>query len=306
MATQTLSATLLRRGIASITKNGFEDITTFHTEFLGVGTGDGQYTEEAFHAELGTAQRIGDPGSQGLRDPLPRATFPVSPVVRVFYSRFGLAYEFIDDEADDDLYGIIRQVGSSLGKSLRHRMEVDSHDLLNNGEDGTNFPQGWQATALFKAGHGLLNSTDTVDNLLAPSGPSFAGIANIYSYGDSFVDDQGMPTPIRPVLILTGPRNSYLWTQALQSPTQVGQPNSAVRNPYSDIRVLGSQYLSNPNDTYVFYEGHKEQLKMTVRRGATTRTWDEHDPERTVTSIDARWVVYTTNNLRVVKIPGAV
>lgn len=304
MATQTLSATLVKRGLAGVVKNGFEDITSFHTEFLNVMSGDGQYTEEAFHSELGAAQRIGDPGSQGLRNPLPRATFEVSPVVRAYYSRFGLAYDFVDDEADDDLYGVIRSVGTSLGKSMRYRMEVDAHDLLNNGEDGTLYPQGWEAAALYQASHGLLNSTTTVDNLLAASGPSVAGLANIYAYGENFLDDQGMPTPIRPVLLLTGTRNAYLWAQVMRSNTDVSQANSSVINPYGDIRVLGSQYLDNGNDTYIFYEGHKNHMRMVVRRPPTTRAWDEMDPKRTVASVDARWVVFTTNNLRTAKIPG--
>lgn len=305
MATQTLSATLVRRGLGQIVQNGFEDIVTLHTEFLNVDTGDGQYIERAFHSELGPAQRIGATGSQGLRDELPRGTLEVSPVVRKYYSRYGLAFDFVVDEADDDLYGVIRRGGGSLGKSLRYAMEVSAHDLLNNGEDGTNYPQGWEATALFKTGQGLLNSTTTVDNLLTASGPSFAALANIYAYGDAFVDDQGMPTPIMPVLILTGMRNSYLWQQILKSPTQIGQNNPSVINPYKPITVLGSQYLSNPFDTYVFYAGYRNHMHMTMRRAATFRTWDEHDPERVVAGVDARYVVYTTNNLRVVKIPGA-
>lgn len=305
MAVQGLNATLVRRGLGSVVLNGFEDISTYHTEFLNVDSGDGQYIERAFHSELGTAQRLGDPSSQGLREELPRATFQMSPVVRKYYSRYGLAYEFVDDEADDDLYGVVRSVGSSLGKSMRHAMEVSAHDLLNNGEDGALFPQGWESTALYKTGHGLLNSTSTVDNLLSPTGPSFAGLSNIWAYGDSFVDDQGMPTPIRPVLMLTGPRNAYLWNQIMQSSTQIGQNNSAVINPYDSIRVIGSQYLSNGNDTYVFYEGYQNHMYMTVRRPLTMSTWDDNDPMRTIAGVDARWVVYTTNNLRTAKLPGA-
>ena len=302
---QQLSATLIRRGLGEIVKNGFEDIPTYHTEFLTVDSGDGQYIEKAFHSELGPAQRMGDPSSQGLRDQLPRAEFQVSPVVRKYYSRYGLAYDFVNDEADDDLYGVVRQVGSSLGKSMRYAMEVSAHDLLNNGEDGTNYPQGWESTALFKTGQGLLNSTDTVDNLLTATGPSFAGLANIYSYGDNFVDDQGMPTPIRPLLLVTGMRNSYLWNQTMTSNTQPGQPNPSVNNPYGALRVIGTQYLSNSTDTYVFYEGYDRHMYMTTRRPMTMQTWDDKDPNRTIAAVDARWVVYTTNNIRVAKIPGA-
>lgn len=305
MATQALSATLVRRGLGEIVKNGFEDITSFHTEFLTVENGDGQYIEKAFHSELGPAQRVGDPGSQGLRDEAPRATFEMSPVVRKYYSRYALAYEFVQDEADDDLYGVIRTVGGSLGKSMRYAMEVSGHDLLNNGEDGTNYPQGWEDAALFQNSHGLLNSTETVDNLLAATGPSFAGLANIHSYGDNFIDDQGMPTPIRPTLILTGTRNRYLWNQVLESGTQIGQPNPDVINPYEQVRVLGTQYLSNPNDSYIFYEGADRHMFMTMRQAMRNDTWDEMDPRRTNTMVDARWVVYTTNNIRVAKIPGA-
>lgn len=304
---QALSATLISRGLSRVVKNGFEDISTFHTEFLDVNSGDGQYTEEAFHSELGSAQRIGAVGSQGLRDQLPRAEFQMSPVVRAYYSRYGLAYDFVEDEADDDLYGVIRSVGSSLGKSMRHRMEVSAHDLLNNGEDGASYPQGWEAAALYRTGQGLLNAGGTtVDNLLSSGGASMAALANIFAYGDEFLDDQGMPTPIRPVLLLTGTRNAYAWAQIFRSNTDVAQANSAVINPFDDIRVVGSQYLSNPNDTYVFYEGHKDHMRMTMRKSPTNMTWDEHDPERVVTSIDARWVVFTTNNLRTAKIPGVV
>ncbi len=305
MATQALSATLVRRGLGEIVKNGFEDITSFHTEFLNVEGGDGQYIERAFHSELGAAQRVGDPGSQGLRDEIPKATFEMSPVVRKYYSRYALGYEFVDDEADDDLYGIIRSVGQSLGKSMRYAMEVSAHDLLNNGEDGTNYPQGWEDTALYKTGHGLLNSVETVDNLLAATGPSFAALANIFAYGDEFIDDQGMPTPIRPVLMVTGTRNVYLWTQILQSNTQYGQGNSNIINPFDQIRVIGSQYLDNGNDTYVFYEGYDRHMYMTVRKPMTMTAWDDYDPRRTISAVEARWVVYTTNNLRTAKVPGA-
>lgn len=304
MATQQLSATLVRRGLGEIVKNGFEDITSYHTEFLTTEGGDGQYIEKAFHSELGPAQRMGDPDSQGLRDEFPRATFELSPVVRKYYSRYGLAYDFVDEEADDDLYGIIRTVGGSLGKSMRYAMEVSAHDLLNNGED-TNYPQGWEDKALYANDHGLLNSTETVDNLLAATGPSWAALENIYSYGDNFIDDQGMPTPIRPTLLLTGTRNEYHWRQIMQSSTQIGQPNSSVINPYNQIRVVGTQYLSNPNDTYVFYEGRERHMWMTMRKPLTAISWDENDPARTVSAVEARWVVYTTNNLRTAKINGA-
>lgn len=301
---QALNATLVRRGLGSIVKNGFEDIVSVHTEFLTVDSSDGQYIEKAFHSELGAAQRIGDPSSQGLRDELPRLDGELSPVVRKYFSRYGAAYEFYDEEADDDMYGVIRAIGTSLGKSMRYTMEISAHDLLNNGED-SGFPQGWQGSALFRSGHGLLNSSETVTNLLSAVGPSFAGLANIYAYGDSFVDDQGMPTPIRPVRIITGMRNTYLWRQVMDSGTQIGQANSSVINPYSSIDVVGSQYLSNPNDTYILYEGYDRHQFMTMRRALTTRTWDLEDPKRTVAGVDARWVVYTTNNLRIAKLPGA-
>lgn len=304
MATQTLSATLVRRGLGEIVKNGFEDIPSIHTEFLSIENGDGQYIEKAFHSELGAAQRVGDPSSQGLREEAPRATFELSPVVRKYYSRYALAYDFVQDEADDDLYGVIRTVGGSLGKSMRYAMEVSAHDLLNNGESAS-YPQGWQATTLYKTGHGLLNSTTTVDNLLAASGPSYAALQNIYAYGDNFVDDQGMPTPIRPVLLLTGPRNVYLWNQIMNSATQIGQSNSAVTNPYGAIRVVGTQYLANPNNTYVFYEGYDRHMYMTMRQAMRNDTWDQMDPRRTSTMVDARWVVYTTNNIRTALVPGA-
>lgn len=301
---QALSATLVRRGLGAIVKNGFEDIVSVHTEFLTTDSSDGQYIERGFHSELGAAQRIGDPSSQGLRDELPRLDGEISPIVRKYFSRYGAAYEFVDEEADDDMYGVIKAIGTSLGKSMRYTMEISAHDLLNNGED-SNFPQGWQSSALFRAGHGLLNSTETVTNLLAAVGPSFAGLANIYAYGDSFIDDQGMPTPIRPVRIITGLRNTYLWKQVMESSTQIGQSNSSVINPYSSIDVVGSQYLANPADSYILYEGWERHQYMTVRRPLTTQTWDLNDPNRTVTGVDARWVVYTTNNLRIAKLPGA-
>lgn len=302
---QPFSATLVRRGLGEIVKNGFEDIVTYHTEFLNVDSGDGQYIEKAFHSELGPARRIGDPSSQGLRDELPRLEATLSPVVRKYYSRFGAAHEFYDDEADDDMYGFIRSAGSSLGKSMRYAMEVSAHDLLNNGDDSA-FAQGWQDKALYATDHGLLNSTTTVSNILASTGPSFAGLANIIAYGESFVDDQGMPTPIRPTLLVTGMRNAYLWQQVMQSPTQIGQPNSSVINPYSSIRVLASQYLEFPQNTYVFYEGHDRHMYMTMRQPLRSRTWDLEDPKRTVSGVDARWVVYTTNNLRTALVPGAI
>lgn len=301
---QPFNATLVRRGLGEIVKNGFEDIVTYHTEFLNIDSSDGQYIEKAFHSDLGPAQRIGDPSSQGLRDELPRLQGEISPVVRKYFSRFGSSYEFYDDEADDDMYGVIRAIGTSLGKSMRYAMEVSAHDLLNNGESAS-FPQGWQNKALFATDHGLLNSSTTVSNKLAAGGPSFASLANLIAYGESFVDDQGMPTPLRPVLILTGLRNQYLWNQVMQSPTQMGQPNSAVINPYSSIRVIGSQYLETPGNSYVFYEGYERHMYMTVRQPMRNQTWDLKDPNRTVSGVDARWVVYTTNNLRVALIPGA-
>lgn len=301
---QSFNATLVRRGLGEIVKNGFEDIVSYHTEFLNVDSGDGQYVEKAFHSDLGPARRIGDPSSQGIRDELPRLQGEISPVVRKYYNRWGGAYEFYDDEADDDMYGVIRAIGTSLGKSMRYAMEVSAHDLLNNGESAS-FPQGWQNKALFASDHGLLNSSTTVGNILAPTGPSFAGLANAIAYGESFVDDQGMPTPLRPVLFVTGMRNQYLWQQVMQSPTQPGQPNSAVINPYSSIRVLGSQYLEFPGNTYVFYEGYDRHMYMTMRQPMRNQTWDLKDPNRTVSGVDARWVVYTTNNLRVALIPGA-
>jgi len=304
VALQGLTATLVRRGLGEIVKNGFEDIVTVHTEFLNVDNGDGQYIERGFYSELGPAQRIGDPGSQGLRDELPRAVGQISPVIRKYYSRHGLAHEFVNEEADDDMYGVIRAIGTSLGKSMRYAMEVSAHDILNNGEDSA-YPQGWQDKALFATDHGLLNSTETVSNLLSPTGPSWAGLANIYGYGDSFVDDQGMPTPIRPTKIVTGPRNAYLWQQVMGSNTQLGQSNPNVINPYGSIQVIASQYLSNPNDTYVVYEGWENHGYMTVRRGMTFQTWDLVDPNRTVSGVDARWVVYATNNIRIAKLPGA-
>lgn len=301
---QPFSATLVRRGLGEIVKNGFEDIVTYHTEFLTVDSSDGQYIEKAFRSDLGPAQRLGDPSSQGLRDELPRLNGEISPVVRKYFSRWGASYEFYDDEADDDMYGVIRGIGTSLGKSMRYSMEVSAHDLLNNGESSS-FPQGWQGKALFATDHGLLNSTTTVSNVLASGGPSFASLANLIAYGESFVDDQGMPTPLRPVLILTGMRNQYLWNQVMQSPTQIGQPNSSVINPYSSIRVIGSQYLETPGNSYVFYEGYDRHMFMTVRTPMRNQTWDLKDPNRTVTGVDARWVVYTTNNIRVALIPGA-
>jgi hypothetical protein len=151
----------------------------------------------------------------------------MAPKITKFDTQYGLGFGVQKEMEEDDLYRKANQSAKWLGRSVRLTQEYVVADLLDDAFSGSTFT-GFGGEALISATHSLIVSTSTWSNNV--SGNPALGVSSLqaaFELGETTVDDQGDPIPVRIDYLIINIANEWM---ARQLTMNEAEPFTANRN----------------------------------------------------------------------------
>lgn len=162
--------------------------------------------------------------------------------------RFDKSYDITWELVQDDLYNVMKGIGKGgsakgLGRSLRATEETDAASVLLNGFTNV----GYDGKALFATDHPLINSTQTVSNLIegALSDESLKAALKLMRVQK---DEAGIPIATRATQLVVCPDLEFAAKAIVRSILQSGTNNNDV-NTIPDLDIVVWDYLDDPTGT---------------------------------------------------------
>lgn len=300
--TSGFDARLNQKDFRLITMEGMEEVAyRDHGRFLNVIQTDAETEVDFLYNGLGDVPQI-QSAELGI---LPTASgFRMGPEVSYTVEEFGYKYVYTKRSAELDRMGLIVSTVGSMGEGAAETIENVAVKIFN---DNLTRAGGWDNKPLASLTHELLDGS-VYSNILTAGGPSFHALQSIYNYVNKGVrNDNGRIIRTRIKGLEVAPELVPIWRQLVASPTQAGQPNPNVKNPFdADLltpdKIYPNGRLTGTYDTHILLEGH--HLNMFVRKSPTTRTWNTDEPEAIVHAIEFELVVGHTDARRYLYLPG--
>lgn len=252
---------------------GAEEQYNLYSEIANVLSVSNEYSLERFDTGLPAVPRV-----DGDLTPTPNADYAESPPYRVHQLNYRLAYGYTRRADRYDNYGRIAEKASSLSASAIHTMNVIASMPSSLAEAGATW--GWADETLGNNAHAMIGTTATFDNLFAAAAPGSALYEDLIEYGSQMPSEEGFKTRAEIESIEVG-STAYEaeWIKYFGSPTEVGQDNPNVINPYlrrSVPKIIFNPYMGNPTRQIVKYRGHRVNLEVGLQ--PTFETWGKDDP----------------------------
>lgn len=148
-------------------------------------------------------------------------------VVRKKDSEYGLGFSVSKNMMEDDLYGRANKSARWLGRSIKLTQEHVVADFLDDAFTGSTFT-GLFSEALISSSHQLLNNPGTWSNLI-PGNPQLGvtGLQAAFELGESTVDHQGEPIPVRIDYLIINLADEW---NAIQLTKNMDEPFTTDRN----------------------------------------------------------------------------
>lgn len=237
-----------------------------------VGKFDSAYIREGQVVGFGPMQEIGE------GQPIPYEAMTQGNE-KIFYPRdFALAAAITENLWDDDQKGIIKKVFQELGKAAAYTRELLVADLLNSGFVTTK-RTGIDGAALFAA-HTLFGPTGgTYTNYATTAGG--LNVTSMQAAMDAFencVNDNGIPTPMKPKLLVVPPPLRFEAESLLKSeynPENANKQVNTVGNKGLEFSV--NHYLTSSTAWFLLASPDDHDLRFNVRKPLALKGTDDFD-----------------------------
>ena len=264
----------------------------------------GDHFEELYHTGLlGMAQ-----GTRNLEEKSPRTTYRTAGAIYGQYTRYHIAYEMLKEAVDDELHGLSMMMVGDLAKIMAETEEYVYHAPYVNGRT---FASGWEGKPMYRNDLKTIGDDGYVaSNILSTvGGASYGTIAEIYRYGEEFVNDENRPVSILPVRIVTGHVQARKLRELFGASSNIERINPNVPNPVNAYdgaapQILASNRLANPLEMHVFYQGWQDDFKVIDKYRGQTDTYDKKEPSAVVHLRATRTLQYFRSSRRVALVPG--
>ena len=252
---------LLWPGLNTIFQAGQDDWPEEYSQFMDVQTSSKSREEDQGITGLGLLQDKAIGGSISYEDP--NQTYKKTYTM----STKGLGFAVARELLEDDQYGKIAGMPKALSRAVRHTVEIDCQNLLNNAFDSGY--TGGDGVELCSAVHPTYGGGGTYRNELETSADldptSFEQM--LIDISTQFIDDKGLTARVMPQKLLIHASNMYMARQILQSAQMPGTANNEM-NPGQNVLPGGFVILHEVTDTDAFFitTDQPNGLKMWWRR----------------------------------------
>ena len=300
-----------------------EDIYGVDTFGLGSSSANQSgYEREIFihTGAVGAADVVDDRNRQAFSEP---THFEDSIIISGF-ERAGKMHAYYPEDFEDYRQDMtfVMDFASDLPRLLR---DTEEERYLNLYTDGENVTGGFAGTPLFVDGttnklqlvgrSTYFSGTEASNIIDWAGGVSYALISMVDQYGDFFVNEEGLESPIGVADVICNHRNAdmlmYYYSSGYNVETmQANDPNprSLAKTRVRNIpNIHPTSRLPNPNDIIFLFDGWKDNIKEASAYRGRVDTWEDGHAQsrRIVTQIRSRYLFYFLTNRLAVLARGA-
>lgn len=253
---------------------------------FNVTTSTKAFEDDVQYAGLGPMPRKDEGTATQYNDAIMGGTY------RYIHLTYALGCRASWELLEDDQYNVIKQVPKALAKSARFTREMVPWNVFNNGFTTIVTTDG---VSLFNNQHPLLggptatNIAPGVGNIVTASGTfpnrpavdadlSFTSVQQMTNIFERQIDSQGLPSVVKPKLLLIPPELRFTAREILGSP---GKPNTGDNTINSligeDLTYMVGHYLTSTTAWFAVTEKSGHQLYFFDRHMIDTDYDDDFD-----------------------------
>jgi hypothetical protein len=197
------------------------------------------YVKKGNMATLGAAVELGQGGA------ITFDAFKDGATKTSYFSKFGLGMQLTEEAEDDDINGMLANVGGEIGKSMAYTAELKAWDLLNSGFLTSRL--GLDSVALFSASHPLYGATSVTKSNIISGALSRTTIQTGIGAIKLLVNEQNIPIVVnRPFVVVAHPSQEWLLREIVGSQFQPETANNAINPLYGyNMSWMTSPFLSS-------------------------------------------------------------
>lgn len=205
---------------------------------------------------------------------------------------FGLGCRSSFELYQDDLYGLIKQVPKALARAATFTKEQKAWNLFNLGFTSVKTMDG---DTLFSTSHHLLGGAAATNvgpgltNVINAPGTypnrpttdvdlSLTALQNAINSYERLIDASGIPTVIKPRLLVVSPANKFIAREILGSPSKPYTSDNelnAILN--EDLNYFVGHYLTGDSPWFLVSEKESHTLKFKMRQELDEDFADDFD-----------------------------
>jgi phage major head subunit gpT-like protein len=181
--------------------------------------------------------------------------------------RYDNSYELTWELMQDDLYKVFKGIGkggsaTALGKGLRTTEEVKCADVIKNGFT----VNGYDGVPLFSKAHPLVDSTETVSNLIEGE-LTDATLKEALTLMRKQKDEAGLPIAMHATQLVVCPELEFTAKAIVNSIQQAGTNNNDV-NTVPNLKVVVNDYLADETKKIWFIQDTSYENLLFLTREA--------------------------------------
>lgn len=185
----------------------------------------------------------------------------------------GLGFIVTSEMYEDDQYGKIKALPAALARSVRHTIEIDAANILNNGfSSGT----GADSQYLLDTDHTLVGGGTYQNEPSTATDLSMTSLEAMLALINDFTDDQGLIMNAKPKALVIHPDNEWTARQIDQSDKDPESNFNAI-NPAKGMfpgGIVVNHFLTDPDAWFITTDIPNGLVFYWRRRPAFTKDND--------------------------------
>ena len=174
---------------------------------------------------------------------------------RYTHDTFGVQYRVTEEMMEDDLYGVIKKLPASLGRSMALTIETDAANVFNNGFSTSYL--GGDGSALFVSDHPLLDGTTQKNILSTAADLSQTSLEQALIDIAATTDDRGLLVHLVPKKLIVAPAGEFNAKRLLMSTQEPDNANNAVNPMKGVLQLVVNHYLTDPDAWFILCDQHE-------------------------------------------------
>lgn len=263
---------LISKDFSEVMFDAYKRTPEEYKSVFNVMTMDSAYIRKGQMVGFGAMQEIGE------GQPIPYESMTQGAEKTVYPRDFALAFAVTENLWDDDQKGHIKKAFQELGKAAAYTRELIAWDVLNSALVTTK-RTGIDSAALCSAHtlYGPYGGTYT-NYATSAGGLNATSLQTAYNAFENNVNDNGIPAPLRPKLVIVPPALRFEAETLLKSqynPENANQQVNTVGN--KGVEFMVCHYLTSSTAWFVVADKSDHDLQLLVRKPLALKSTDDFD-----------------------------
>jgi len=206
---------------------------------------------------------------------------------RYTHKTYALGFRVTREMWEDDLYGKMRKMPKSLGRSMRITQETDMANVYNRAFNSSY--TGGDAKELCATDHPLTGGGTEQNKLTNAADFNATSLEQALIDIQATVDDRSLVLALRPLKLLVSPSGEWGAKKILKSAQEPGTANNDI-NPAQGVLpggVVVNHYLTDTDAWFILCDDH--EVNAFIRRATDFDRDNDFDTEDAKFKTTARW-----------------